>query len=130
MQQPQYFQFFEVSTNIPKQFTCQACRLLRGMPRLSLEGFLLTPVQRICRYPLQLAELLKATPESHADRDAVDAAERAMRTVAADINDRKRRLESLQKIARWQRLVDSWRVSETVSAAMIELLQGPRSPRK
>lgn len=32
----------------------QSCRLLRNLP-ISLEGFLLTPVQRICRYPLQLS---------------------------------------------------------------------------
>ena len=33
----------------------QACRLLRGMISISLDGFLLTPVQKICKYPLQLA---------------------------------------------------------------------------
>ncbi|CAJ0955254.1 unnamed protein product, partial [Mesorhabditis belari] len=95
--QPIYHQFFE------------ACRLLRGMPNLSLEGFLLTPVQRICRYPLQLAELLKATPDSHEDRTALEAAERAMRAVAAQINDRKRRIEALQDIALWQKNVHGWR---------------------
>uniref|UniRef100_A0A914VHU1 Uncharacterized protein n=2 Tax=Plectus sambesii TaxID=2011161 RepID=A0A914VHU1_9BILA len=95
--QAQYHQFFE------------ACRLLRGMPKLSLEGFLLTPVQRICKYPLQLAELLKATPDSHPDRQAVEGAYNAMRAVASDINDRKRRLESLQKIAAWQYTVEGWR---------------------
>ncbi|KAL3091690.1 hypothetical protein niasHT_024272 [Heterodera trifolii] len=55
-QQPQFLHFFE------------ACRLLRAMPALSLDSVLLTPVQRICRYPLQLLELLKATPAGHPDR--------------------------------------------------------------
>lgn len=101
-EQPHYHQFFE------------ACRLLRGMPKLSLEGFLLTPVQRICRYPLQLAELLKATPVSHPDRDPVQAAACAMKSVAASINEKKRRLESLQKIALWQKSVDGWRGPDIV----------------
>ena len=39
----------------------EACRLLRDMIDISLDGFLLTPIQKICKYPLQLAELLKYT---------------------------------------------------------------------
>ncbi|VDD87328.1 unnamed protein product [Enterobius vermicularis] len=101
-EQPHYHQFFE------------ACRLLRGMPKLTLEGFLLTPVQRICRYPLQLAELLKATPSSHSDREPVQAAACAMKNVAALINEKKRRLEGLQKIALWQRNVEGWRGPDLV----------------
>ncbi|VDN23410.1 unnamed protein product [Gongylonema pulchrum] len=79
------------------------------MPKLPLEGFLLTPVQRICRYPLQLSELLKATPQTHCDREPVQAAASAMKSVAAQINEKKRRLEGLQKIALWQMNVEGWR---------------------
>lgn len=39
----------------------EACRLMRGLIEIPLDGYLLTPVQRICKYPLQLAELLKYT---------------------------------------------------------------------
>lgn len=68
---PEYCQFFE------------ECRKLRGgMSDISLDGFLLTPVQRICKYPLQLAELLKYTPPGHPDRAHVTLALESMRGVA------------------------------------------------
>lgn len=80
------------------------------MPKLSLEGFLLTPVQRICRYPLQLQELLKATPLTHPDREALEQANCTQRAVAAHINDAKRRMDAIQKIILWQRSVYGFRV--------------------
>ncbi|MCP9263134.1 Spermatogenesis-associated protein 13 [Dirofilaria immitis] len=106
--------------NIPESsafgaiFLRNACRLLQGMPKLPLEGFLLTPVQRICRYRLQLSESLKATPSSHIDREPIETAVSAMENVAAIINEKKRRLEGLQQIALWQMNVDGWRGPDLV----------------
>lgn len=53
MKQSKYRHFFE------------ACRLLQQMIDIAIDGFLLTPVQKICKYPLQLAELLKYTTPDH-----------------------------------------------------------------
>ncbi|KAH7728840.1 Variant SH3 domain containing protein [Aphelenchoides avenae] len=109
---PQYHHFFE------------ACRLLRGMAKLSLEGFLLTPVQRICRYPLQLFELLKATPLNHTDRMPLEQAHRTMRAVASHINDAKRRLDAIQKIILWQRNVHGFRGPDLVDNNCRMLISG------
>lgn len=86
----------------------EACRLLQEMIDISLDGFLLTPVQKICKYPLQLQELLKYTKTDHPDFSSVKGALEAMRDVALLVNERKRRMECLEKIASWQMTVEGW----------------------
>ncbi|MBN3281552.1 SPT13 protein, partial [Polyodon spathula] len=86
----------------------EACRLLQQMIDIAIDGFLLTPVQKICKYPLQLAELLKYTTPEHSDYENITAAYEAMKNVACLINERKRRLESIDKIAHWQVSIVGW----------------------
>ncbi|XP_072234120.1 spermatogenesis-associated protein 13 isoform X3 [Leuresthes tenuis] len=86
----------------------EACRLLQQMIDISIAGFLLTPVQKICKYPLQLGELLKYTPKDHSDHAGVSKAYEAMKNVASLINERKRRLESIDTIAHWQVAILHW----------------------
>uniref|UniRef100_A0A3P9I115 Spermatogenesis-associated protein 13 n=1 Tax=Oryzias latipes TaxID=8090 RepID=A0A3P9I115_ORYLA len=86
----------------------EACRLLQQMIDISIAGFLLTPVQKICKYPLQLGELLKYTPKNHSDYCGVSKAYEAMKNVASLINERKRRLESIDTIAHWQVSILHW----------------------
>ncbi|XP_030612925.1 spermatogenesis-associated protein 13 isoform X2 [Archocentrus centrarchus] len=86
----------------------EACRLLQQMIDISIAGFLLTPVQKICKYPLQLGELLKYTPKDHSDHNGVSEAYEAMKNVASLINERKRRLESIDTIAHWQVAILHW----------------------
>lgn len=128
----------------------EACRLLQQMIDISIAGFLLTPVQKICKYPLQLGELLKFTPKDHrcvhlgvwillqslftlislftfisayqvlqwvvtwlihfSDYTGVSKAYEAMKNVASLINERKRRLESIDTIAHWQVAILRWEV--------------------
>ncbi|CAB1454416.1 unnamed protein product [Pleuronectes platessa] len=86
----------------------EACRLLQQMIDISIAGFLLTPVQKICKYPLQLGELLKYTPKDHSDFSGVSKAYDAMKNVASLINESKRRLESIDTIAHWQVAILHW----------------------
>lgn len=94
------------------------------MPKLSLEGFLLTPVQRICRYPLQLLELLKATPETHPDRYLLEKAQSIMKSTAGQINDNKRRIDAIQKIILWQRNVHGFRGPDLIESNNRIILSG------
>ncbi|XP_051910452.1 spermatogenesis-associated protein 13 isoform X1 [Hippocampus zosterae] len=86
----------------------ESCRLLQQMIDISIAGFLLTPVQKICKYPLQLGELLKYTPKDHRDHGGVSDAYEAMKNVASLINEKKRRLESVDAIAHWQVAILRW----------------------
>ncbi|KAM9614026.1 rho guanine nucleotide exchange factor 4 isoform 2-T2 [Morphnus guianensis] len=112
----------------------EACRLLQKMIDISLDGFLLTPVQKICKYPLQLAELLKYTNPQHRDFKDVEAALNAMKNVARLINERKRRLENIDKIAQWQSSIEDWegedvlvRSSELIYSGELTKLSHPQA---
>ncbi|XP_066514294.1 uncharacterized protein [Hoplias malabaricus] len=105
-------------------FFFEACRLLQKMIDISLDGFLLTPVQKICKYPLQLAELLKYTNPQHRDYKDVEAALNAMKNVARLINERKRRLENVDKIAHWQSSIEDWEGEDILSRSSDLIFSG------
>ncbi|XP_076827323.1 uncharacterized protein LOC143473970 isoform X2 [Brachyhypopomus gauderio] len=105
-------------------FFFEACRLLQKMIDISLDGFLLTPVQKICKYPLQLAELLKYTNPQHRDYKDVEAALNGMKNVARLINERKRRLENVDRIAQWQSSIEDWEGEDILSRSSDLIFSG------
>ena len=88
----------------------QACRLKRGMARIALDGFLLSPVQKVCRYPVQLKELLEHTPPGHPDRVHLQRAADVMKRVVRSIDERKRKAESVEMLAMLQNSINDWQV--------------------
>ncbi|CAL1281082.1 unnamed protein product [Larinioides sclopetarius] len=100
-------------------FLNHACRLLQEMIDISLDGFLLTPIQRICKYPLQLAELLKFTDENHPDHVPVSNALSAMKEVAELVNERKRRMECLERLAEWQSTIEGWEGPDVLDTSSV-----------
>lgn len=80
------------------------------MIELKFDAFLLTPIQRICQYPLQLNELLKYTSQEHKDYKNIQQAFHSMKDVASYINEQKRRIEYMEIIYKWQNTIEGWQV--------------------
>ncbi|KAM5135854.1 LOW QUALITY PROTEIN: phosphatidylinositol 3,4,5-trisphosphate-dependent Rac exchanger 1 protein [Mantella aurantiaca] len=101
-----------------------SCMLLGGRKTdIPLEGYLLTPIQRICKYPLLLKELAKRTSTKHLDHQAVQSALQAMKTVCTNINETKRQMEKLEALEQLQ-YIEGWEGSNLTDICTQLLLQG------
>jgi hypothetical protein len=65
---------------------------------LDLKAFLIKPVQRICKYPLLLRELLKYTDESHPDHEGLVAALAKVQAVAEHVDKHNRHAQNINKM--------------------------------
>ena len=74
---------------------------------LSLESFLIKPVQRICKYPLLLRELIKHTPADHKDRPLLEQAMVRIEHVVAAINEKTRAVGERDKLVEVQGRIDA-----------------------
>ncbi|XP_045835855.1 phosphatidylinositol 3,4,5-trisphosphate-dependent Rac exchanger 2 protein isoform X4 [Meles meles] len=102
------------------------CMLLGGRKNtdVPLEGYLVTPIQRICKYPLLLKELLKRTPRKHSDYSAVMEALQAMKAVCSNINEAKRQMEKLEVLEEWQSHIEGWEGSNITDTCTEMLMCG------
>eukprot|EP01113_Clastostelium_recurvatum_P032068 TRINITY_DN4070_c0_g2_i7.p1 TRINITY_DN4070_c0_g2~~TRINITY_DN4070_c0_g2_i7.p1 ORF type:complete len:504 (+),score=185.83 TRINITY_DN4070_c0_g2_i7:192-1703(+) len=65
---------------------------------LDLASFLIMPIQRLPRYVMLLADLLKNTPASHPDHANLTQALQRLKSVADFVNEAKRKAENAQKV--------------------------------
>uniref|UniRef100_A0A8C6NNK8 Phosphatidylinositol-3,4,5-trisphosphate dependent Rac exchange factor 1 n=1 Tax=Nothobranchius furzeri TaxID=105023 RepID=A0A8C6NNK8_NOTFU len=102
------------------------CMLLGGKKStdIPLEGYLLTPIQRICKYPLLLKELLKRTPKKHTDYPAVEEALQLMKAVCSNINETKRQMEKLEALEQLQSHIEGWEGTNLTDICTELLLHG------
>jgi len=67
---------------------------------LKLIDFIVKPVQRICKYPLLLRELLKNTPPEHLDFSPVEIAVSAIEDLVKKVNATAKEAENLNNLLR------------------------------
>jgi len=84
---PAFMQFIETATSNP-EFTAQK----------KLDNILIQPMQRICRYPLLLQELLKRTPQNHMDRSDISPACDSIEDIINQINESRLQVERTEKL--------------------------------
>uniref|UniRef100_A0A672ZXQ7 Phosphatidylinositol-3,4,5-trisphosphate-dependent Rac exchange factor 2 n=1 Tax=Sphaeramia orbicularis TaxID=375764 RepID=A0A672ZXQ7_9TELE len=102
------------------------CMLLGGRKNteVPLEGYLVAPIQRICKYPLLLRELLKRTPKKHNDYVLVQESLQVMKAVCSSINEAKRQMEKLEILEEWQSHIEGWEGSNITDTCTEMLMQG------
>ncbi|KAI0200115.1 hypothetical protein F4808DRAFT_470768 [Astrocystis sublimbata] len=64
----------------------------------NLDSLLIKPMQRICKYPTLLVQLLHATPSDHPDRASLESAKTALESAIEDINKTKKNFELVGQI--------------------------------
>jgi len=69
---------------------------------VNLLGFLIKPIQRICKYPLLFKELLKNTSPDHIDYPNIENCLKKLTEVAEYVNEMKRSSESIAKMVEIQ----------------------------
>ncbi|KAI0066248.1 hypothetical protein BV25DRAFT_1975938 [Artomyces pyxidatus] len=75
-----------------------------------LPAFLIKPVQRICKYPLLLDSLLKASsPAEYPHYDELKAGSAAAKRITDKINEAQRRAENVQTVQSLATRVDDWK---------------------
>eukprot|EP00727_Mastigamoeba_balamuthi_P013514 m51a1_g8786 putative domain containing protein (697) ;mRNA; f:214444-216896 len=91
-----------------KSYINNCCRLDHSeqLEGLSIEGFLILPVQRIPRYVLLVKELVRCTSPGHRDSALLSEALAKLLEIADYINEAKRATEDKQRVAS---AVASWK---------------------
>ncbi|KAJ2117761.1 hypothetical protein GGF48_004683 [Coemansia sp. RSA 921] len=70
--------------------------------QVSLDGHLLTPVQRLPRYRMLLTDLLNNTPPDHSDHEPLFAALKDLNAIIFEVNEKKRAFENHSQLRRLQ----------------------------
>ena len=77
--------------------------------KLELQAFLLKPVQRLCKYPLLLRELIQATPPNAANLQELESGLLISKTVAQSINENQRKTENHEVVKALHKRVMNWK---------------------
>ncbi|OAD69987.1 hypothetical protein PHYBLDRAFT_96834, partial [Phycomyces blakesleeanus NRRL 1555(-)] len=78
-------------------------------PVYELPSMLIKPVQRVCKYPLLMQEIVKSTPEDWAYSDEMKAGHAAIQRIANNVNETKRCQENELIVEDLKRRIEGWK---------------------
>ncbi|KCV71332.1 hypothetical protein H696_02277 [Fonticula alba] len=82
----------------PFRAFCQEVKALPESRHMDLCSFLIKPVQRICKYPLLIREIIRHTPADHPDHPNLERAFQKIETVVTIVNEATRQAEGVHKM--------------------------------
>lgn len=81
-------------------------------PTYELPSMLIKPVQRICKYPLLLTQLIKATDKDWPHYQEMTEGLESIQRVTSRVNEVQRQYENLQIVQDLKRRVEDWKVKK------------------
>ncbi|KAI8082502.1 uncharacterized protein B0P05DRAFT_468116 [Gilbertella persicaria] len=81
-------------------------------PQYELPSMLIKPVQRICKYPLLLQQLIKATPSDWPHFDDMEIGLDSVKRVTERVNETQRKHENIQVVDDLKKRVDEVRIGQ------------------
>lgn len=103
--------------------SCIADPRAKGLP---LSSYLLKPLQRICKYPLLIREILKFTPENHFDRGNLETALEKAEELCQQVNEGVRSQENTDRLEWLQAHVNLESIGERLFFNSTTNCLGPR----
>lgn len=88
----------KLSNEAPEFAVLQKQNMNESMRFLSLEDFLIMPMQRITKYPLLLGQLYKAIQEDDPDKAYLKEAKEKIMSITQLINERVRKVQNIQQL--------------------------------
>ncbi|KCV71017.1 hypothetical protein H696_01963 [Fonticula alba] len=122
-----YNNAIRVLGDLPEKGTQLLVNISKQVPtcrQLGLEAFLMTPVQRICKYPLLIREMLKCTEEDTPGHARMTEAFAAVNAIVDEVNLQKRKAENveiLQALAGRLRGLENFKLADLERELLLEI---------
>ena len=82
---------------------------------MPLQGFLVKPLQRLCKYPLLFRELIKETPPNHADVTHLNNSFAKIKNIVDNANEKTRQVEEFKKFNLLKELLQKSNCADVLS---------------